>query len=87
MEARLDEKPRKRRHRGRPHRPAVPGRGAPTRTRLLALRVLERVQRAGAYADVMLNAHLGRSALPAADRAFATDLVNGTLRCGASWIS
>jgi 16S rRNA (cytosine967-C5)-methyltransferase len=42
--------------------------------------VLERVQRAGAYADVMLNAHLARSALPAADRAFATDLVNGTLR-------
>jgi 16S rRNA (cytosine967-C5)-methyltransferase len=80
MEARLDEKPRGRRHRGRPRRPSAQGRGAPTRTRLLALRVLERVQRAGAYADVMLNAHLGRSALPAADRAFATDLVNGTLR-------
>jgi len=80
MEARLDEKPRGRRHRGRPQRPGGPRRGAPTRTRLLALRVLERVQRAGAYADVMLNAHLARSALPAPDRAFATDLVNGTLR-------
>jgi 16S rRNA (cytosine967-C5)-methyltransferase len=42
--------------------------------------VLERVQRAGAYADLMLHAHLGRSTLPAADRAFATDLVYGTLR-------
>jgi 16S rRNA (cytosine967-C5)-methyltransferase len=44
------------------------------------LRVLERVERAGAWADVLLNAQLGRSALSAADRAFATDLVNGTLR-------
>lgn len=42
--------------------------------------MLERVQRAGAYADLLLNAQLGRSSLPAADRAFATDLVNGTLR-------
>jgi 16S rRNA (cytosine967-C5)-methyltransferase len=42
--------------------------------------VLERVQRAGAYADLLLNAHLARSTLSAADRAFATDLVNGTLR-------
>lgn len=53
---------------------------APTRTRLLALRVLERVTRAGAYADLLLNASLGRSALNAPDRAFATDLVYGTLR-------
>jgi 16S rRNA (cytosine967-C5)-methyltransferase len=42
--------------------------------------VLERVERTGAWADVLLNAQLGRSALSAADRAFATDLVNGTLR-------
>jgi 16S rRNA (cytosine967-C5)-methyltransferase len=42
--------------------------------------VLERVQRSSAYADVLLNAHLGRSTLAAADRAFVTDLVNGTLR-------
>ena len=60
---------------------ALPRRGAaPTRTRLLALRVLERVQRAGAYADLLLHANLGRSSLTAPDRAFATDLVYGTLR-------
>ena len=53
---------------------------APTRARLLALRVLERVTRAGAYADVLLNASLGRSQLTARDRAFATELVYGTLR-------
>lgn len=53
---------------------------APTRTRLLALRVLERVQRAGAYADVLLHSSLSRSDLPGPDRAFATDLVYGTLR-------
>ena len=53
---------------------------APTRTRLLALRVLERVQRGGGYADLSLHAALGRSELNAPDRAFATDLVYGTLR-------
>jgi 16S rRNA (cytosine967-C5)-methyltransferase len=47
---------------------------------LLALRVLERVERSGAYADLLLNSQLGRSNLAAGDRAFATDLVNGTLR-------
>jgi 16S rRNA (cytosine967-C5)-methyltransferase len=70
-------------HRGRPagrERPLPHRRAAPTLTRLLALRVLERVQRAGAYADVLLHAHLSRSALTAPDRAFATDLVYGTLR-------
>ena len=36
--------------------------------------------RSGAYADVLLNATLARSDLAAADRAFATDLVQGTLR-------
>jgi len=55
-------------------------RGAPTRTRLLALRVLERVQRAGAFADLALNHALGHSGLSAPDRAFATELVYGTLR-------
>lgn len=54
--------------------------GAPTRTRLVALRVLERVQRAGAYADIALQHALGRSGLSAPDRAFATGLVYGTLR-------
>jgi 16S rRNA (cytosine967-C5)-methyltransferase len=53
---------------------------APTRTRLVALRVLERVQRAGAYADVALHHSLSRSGLSAPDRAFATELVYGTLR-------
>jgi 16S rRNA (cytosine967-C5)-methyltransferase len=63
---------RERRGEGRPP--------APTRTRVLALRVLERVQRAGAYADLLLHASLARSALSAPDRAFATELVYGTLR-------
>jgi 16S rRNA (cytosine967-C5)-methyltransferase len=38
------------------------------------------VQRAGAYADLLLHASLARSALSAPDRAFATELVYGTLR-------
>jgi 16S rRNA (cytosine967-C5)-methyltransferase len=42
--------------------------------------VLERVQRAGAYADIALQHALGRSGLSAPDRAFATELVYGTLR-------
>jgi 16S rRNA (cytosine967-C5)-methyltransferase len=42
--------------------------------------VLERVQRAGAYADIALHHALGRSGLSAPDRAFATELVYGTLR-------
>jgi len=46
----------------------------------VALRVLERVQRAGAYADIALNHALARSGLSAPDRAFAMDLVHGTLR-------
>jgi len=78
MDAPSPTRPRARHQRGRPQRPRAGG--APTATRLLALRVLERVQRSGAYADVLLHAHLGRSCLPAADRAFVTDLVNGTLR-------
>ncbi len=53
---------------------------APTRARLLALRVLERVQRAGAYADLLLHSQLARSGLGPVDRAFATELVYGTLR-------
>lgn len=57
-----------------------PRAGAPTRTRLLAMRVLERVQRASAYADVLLHTTLARSDLSAPDRAFATELVYGTLR-------
>lgn len=55
-------------------------RRAPSRSRLLAVRVLERVQSSGAYADVLLHAALARSDLSAPDRAFATELVYGTLR-------
>jgi 16S rRNA (cytosine967-C5)-methyltransferase len=74
---------RARPNRGRPRAQsaaALRRSSAPTRTRLLALRVLERVQRAGAYADVLLHSTLARSPLNAPDRAFATDLVYGTLR-------
>ena len=64
-----------------------PGRGSgsrrtagPTAPRLIAIRVVERVQRAGAYADLALHHALVQSRLPAADRALATELVYGTLR-------
>ena len=82
MSVRAAKGQRARPNRGRPRRSRSGSarRGAPTRTRLLALRVLERVQRAGAYADLLLHATLGHSPLTAADRAFATDLVYGTLR-------
>jgi 16S rRNA (cytosine967-C5)-methyltransferase len=74
---------RARPNRGRPNGPGTTDRrrtSAPTHTRLLALRVLERVSSAGAYADLLLHSALGRSTLNAPDRAFATDLVYGTLR-------
>ena len=74
---------RTRPNRGRPNGPGTSDRrrtSAPTHTRLLALRVLERVSSAGAYADLLLHSALGRSSLNAPDRAFATDLVYGTLR-------
>ncbi len=64
-----------------------PGRGTsnrktagPTAPRMIAIRVVERVQRAGAYADLALHHALVQSRLPAADRALATELVYGTLR-------
>ena len=53
---------------------------APTQARLVAARVLERVERARAYADLTLQAALARSPLGPRDRAFATELVYGTLR-------
>ncbi len=52
----------------------------PTRARLLALRVLERVTRGGAYADLALSGALARSGLAPEDRALATELLYGTLR-------
>jgi len=78
-----DGETRVRPNRGRPTGPSPSDRrraSAPTHTRLLALRVLERVSSAGAYADLMLHSALARSSLNPPDRAFATDLVYGTLR-------
>jgi 16S rRNA (cytosine967-C5)-methyltransferase len=64
-----------------------PGRGnsnrktaGPTAPRMIAIRVVERVQRAGAYADLALHHALVESRIPALDRALATELVYGTLR-------
>ena len=53
---------------------------APTLTRLLATRVLERVERSQAYADIALHHALSRSPLSGVDRALTTELVYGTLR-------
>ena len=52
----------------------------PTAARLLAVRVLERVARVRAYADLALHHALAQSHLSAADRGLATELVYGTLR-------
>lgn len=76
------EGPKGRPHRGRPKGRDAGGRRreAPTRARLLAVRVLERIERTRAYADLALHGALSRSDLPAPDRALATELVYGTLR-------
>ena len=55
-------------------------RGAAVDARGLALRVLEQVDRSGAYADLALRAALDKSRLEPPDRALATELVCGTLR-------
>jgi 16S rRNA (cytosine967-C5)-methyltransferase len=47
---------------------------------MLALRVLQRVEESGAYADLALHAALAKSRLEPRDRAFTTELVYGTLR-------
>jgi 16S rRNA (cytosine967-C5)-methyltransferase len=47
---------------------------------VIATRVLERVQRTQAYADLALHHALARSGLAAQERALATELVYGTLR-------
>ena len=66
-----------RRRGGRP----APGRGgSPTVARLVAARVLDRVESARAYADLALHAVLHDDRLSLRDRAFATELVYGTLR-------
>lgn len=53
---------------------------APTQARLLAVRILERVERTGAFADLALHSALAQTDLSARDRALVTDLVYGTLR-------
>ena len=78
-----DKRAGKRPGRGRPHAKAGVGRqrpGSPTLPRLIAVRVLERVQRVRAYADIALHNALARSELAGVDRALATELVYGTLR-------
>jgi 16S rRNA (cytosine967-C5)-methyltransferase len=73
---------RRRPNRGRPNAsPSSTSRGPqPTQARLLAVRVMDRVQRVHAYSDLSLHHYLVQSALSAADRALATELVYGTLR-------
>jgi len=74
---------RARKRRGRPvakTQAQKSDRSAPTASRLLATRVLDRVERTQAYADIALHHALARSGLSAADRALATELVYGTLR-------
>jgi len=74
---------RQRKRRGRPTSLPIeaPERSsAPTLTRLLATRVLERVDRSQAYADIALHHALSRSPLSGVDRALTTELVYGTLR-------
>jgi 16S rRNA (cytosine967-C5)-methyltransferase len=77
--------PSGRRRRGRPAAgPAAPPVGArqerPTLARRVALRVLDRVDRGGAYADLALHAALRTEDIHTGDRALATELVYGTLR-------
>jgi 16S rRNA (cytosine967-C5)-methyltransferase len=56
------------------------GAAAGTATRREAARVLTRIERDGAYANLVLPAALDRSGLDERDRAFVTDLVYGTTR-------
>jgi 16S rRNA (cytosine967-C5)-methyltransferase len=53
---------------------------APLTARQLALDALDRIERDGAYANLLLPELLGRSSLAARDRHFATELVYGTTR-------
>jgi 16S rRNA (cytosine967-C5)-methyltransferase len=52
----------------------------PTLARLIAVRVLERVERVRAYADIALHHALSQTNLASVDRALATEIVYGTLR-------
>ena len=69
-----------RRSRPRPGRAGRRRGAGPTQSRLIATRVLERVQRTQAFADLALHHALTRSDLAAPERALATELVYGTLR-------
>ena len=53
---------------------------APPSARLLALDALDRIERDGAYANLLLPELLDRSSLAPRDRHFATELVYGTTR-------
>ena len=52
----------------------------PAPARAVAARVLERVESGGAFADLALDAELGRRSLAPRDIALATELIYGTLR-------
>jgi len=54
--------------------------GGPSLARSIAVRVLERVERVQAYADIALHHALAQTNLSSLDRALATELVYGTLR-------
>jgi 16S rRNA (cytosine967-C5)-methyltransferase len=54
--------------------------GRPATARGLAVEVLTRIERGGAYANLVLGPALAASGLSDADRRFATDLVYGTTR-------
>jgi 16S rRNA (cytosine967-C5)-methyltransferase len=56
------------------------GRAAVRSARAVALDVLDRIDREGAYANLALSAALDRSTLDDRDRRFVTDLVYGTTR-------
>jgi 16S rRNA (cytosine967-C5)-methyltransferase len=66
----------------RPDRSASPAAtsGPPPDARRLAVEALVRIERDGAYANLVLPRLLERSGLPDRDRAFATELVYGTTR-------
>ena len=73
-----------RRGRGRPERSgdttARRRSSGPTAARLIAVRVLDRVERVRAFADLALHHTLAQTHLAGVDRALATELVYGTLR-------
>jgi 16S rRNA (cytosine967-C5)-methyltransferase len=54
--------------------------GTRTSARAVALACLERIEHEGAYANLVLAAALAESGLDRRDRAFVTELVNGTTR-------